>query len=383
MPSDLLTHIKHTTPMLKGKPIPNLPELTLDNLEILNDFGPHVPLTANDDPTTYPAWLFGEAPDAAGMIHNATPSCVILVERSPIDLDAFFFYFYSYNEGPNVTQVLEPLNHFVNNEKVESGMHFGDHIGDWFHNMIRFRDGKPTGIFYSQHVDGMAYDWDDETISKTDGRPIVYSARGSHANYPQSGDQLHNIALIDYCDEGQKWDPLLSAYFYRFDPATSKITPLIPPNQSSPSPPSANLTSFFYFTGLWGDKRWPDSDPRQEVIPFFGLRRFQTGPTGPRAKHLVRKGLMPDQRRKIGWKEWGVTIYMNFYPCCFKGWRAWISLGVVITVFSVIVLGIMVAVKKYRSRGYRKVQDYENIPLDEWHTEENELFSSSDDDDSD
>lgn len=130
-PSDLLTHIRHTTPMRDGKPIKDLPELDLDNLEIVNQFGPHIPLTSNDDPTTYPAWLFGEAPDAAGKIHNSTPSCVIVVERGPLDLDAFYFYFYSYNEGPNVTQVLEPLKHLVDNEKIEAGMNFGDHVGDW------------------------------------------------------------------------------------------------------------------------------------------------------------------------------------------------------------------------------------------------------------
>ncbi|KAH7010438.1 vacuolar protein sorting-associated protein 62 [Ilyonectria destructans] len=376
-PSDLLTHIRHTTPMRDGKPIQDLPELDLDNLEIVNQFGPHIPLTSNDDPTTYPAWLFGEAPDAAGKIHNSTPSCVIVVERGPLDLDAFYFYFYSYNEGPNVTQVLEPLNHLVDNEKIEAGMNFGDHVGDWEHNMVRFHNGTPVGIYYSQHVDGMAYDWDDPTVNKTDGRPIVYSARGSHANYPTAGDQLHNLALIDYCDEGQKWDPVLSAYFYRFDPATSKLTTLLPPNQPSSSPPSFNLTSFFYFTGLWGDRQYPDSDPRQEVIPYFGLRRFQSGPTGPRHKHLVRKGLMPDQRRKIGWLEWAVTLYMRLYPCCVKGWRAWISLGVVVSIVLVIVLGIKIFLKRYRSRGYRRVQA-EDIQLDEWQREEDDLFSSSD-----
>jgi amino acid transporter len=34
--------------------------------------------------------------------------------------------------------------------------------------MVRFEDGKPIGIYYSQHVDGMGYNWDDSTLNITD-----------------------------------------------------------------------------------------------------------------------------------------------------------------------------------------------------------------------
>ncbi|SPO06488.1 uncharacterized protein DNG_09178 [Cephalotrichum gorgonifer] len=276
MPSDLLSHIHHTTPMVDGEPIPGLPPLGLDNLEILNVFGDQVALTADEeDPIIHPKWLLGETPDAAGKIHNATPCIAILVEKSDIELDAFYFYFYSYNEGGNITQVLDPLAGLIRDSKAGSGMHFGDHVGDWEYNMIRYRDGKPIGIFFSQHEDGAAYDWEDPILSKTDGRPIIYSARGSHANYPIPGDHVHAAVLIDYCDEGPKWDPILSAYFYHFDPDTLALRPVIPPNQPASSPPPAsNLTSFFYFSGIWGDKKYPDTDPRQETVPYFGIKRF-------------------------------------------------------------------------------------------------------------
>jgi hypothetical protein len=36
--------------------------------------------------------------------------------------------------------------------------------------MIRFRDGKPIGIYFSQHRDGAAYSWDDSTVTKRNGR---------------------------------------------------------------------------------------------------------------------------------------------------------------------------------------------------------------------
>jgi hypothetical protein len=36
--------------------------------------------------------------------------------------------------------------------------------------MVRFRDGEPAGIYYSQHRDGAAYEWDDDGLSLRDGR---------------------------------------------------------------------------------------------------------------------------------------------------------------------------------------------------------------------
>ena len=36
--------------------------------------------------------------------------------------------------------------------------------------MVRFRNGKPTGIYYSQHRDGAAYDWNDAALTMKDER---------------------------------------------------------------------------------------------------------------------------------------------------------------------------------------------------------------------
>ena len=130
-PADLLKHIQHTTPTINQKPLSGLPEkLDLDNLAVLNDVdGGRVSLTSDDDITALPSWLLGETPDESGRVLNSTPCVVILVERSASDVDAFFFYFYSYDRGPNITQVLPPLNGLI--EDTENGMHFGDHVGDW------------------------------------------------------------------------------------------------------------------------------------------------------------------------------------------------------------------------------------------------------------
>ncbi|KAK0390651.1 hypothetical protein NLU13_0155 [Sarocladium strictum] len=351
-PSDILTHIQRTTPHLNHAPLTiDLPDLNLDNLELLNNVSNRVQ---------------GE------------------------DLDAFFFYFYSYDQGPNITQVLEPLDQLVRGPKAESGMSFGNHVGDWEHNMVRFKGGKPTGIYYSQHEGGTAYDWDATELTLEDERPIVYSARGSHANFAYPGNRIHNKVLIDYCDAGRRWDPILSAYFYHYSPSTHRFTTLSSPlSPAYPSPPPYNYTSWLYFSGRWGDTQYPDSDPRQETIPRFHLSRFVTGPSGPLFKQLVRKGLLPDRRHKESWKEWAVGIFMMFYPCCIKGWRKWVSLGALIAVFAGIVIGVVVLVRKLRRKllqgkqgggDYRRIEASE-VLLDDWSRNEESLSSSSDDDD--
>lgn len=122
--------------MVDGEPLDGLPELDLDNLALLNDRGPDgspVALTAASGEVTHlPAWLLGETPDETGTLHNATACVVILVEfeGESGDLGAFYFYFYSYNRGANITQVLEPIKGMLEGD-VEPGMHFGDHVGDW------------------------------------------------------------------------------------------------------------------------------------------------------------------------------------------------------------------------------------------------------------
>lgn len=122
--------------MADGKAVDGLPELDLGNLALLNDRGtgghPVALTAARDEVTQLPPWFLGETPDESGRLHNATACVVILVESEGDlgDLAAFYFYFYSYNRGADITRVLEPIKGMLE-ENLEPGMHFGDHVGDW------------------------------------------------------------------------------------------------------------------------------------------------------------------------------------------------------------------------------------------------------------
>lgn len=94
--------------------------------------------------------------------------------------------------------------------------------------------------------------------------------------------------LQDYTDKGTLWDPVLSAYFYKFDAGANTFTAY---DGKSP-------TNYLLFTGLWGDEKYPDSDPRQQKL--FGLEvtaKFSGGPRGPLDKQLNRPEVcMPNDK---------------------------------------------------------------------------------------
>ncbi|KAI9877838.1 MAG: hypothetical protein M1830_002674 [Pleopsidium flavum] len=289
LPSDIGAQLIHTKPEVNYTPVPGAPSpLTLDNLDSLNSLGgASIYLTSLDDITKNPSWLNGVAPDASGKTNGAVSSAIIVNDHGSGVVDAFYFYFYAYNQGNTVF-----------------GQEFGDHVGDWEHNMIRFSNGLPQAVWYSQHSNGEAFTY--ECVEKHGQRPVSYSAKGSHANYATTGSvsrsarvmQAHisssahdhtipnlNLPvgfLEDHCDQGKLWDPTLSAYSYKYD-ATSKT--YAPYDSSYP-------THWLYYVGQWGDQQLPDSNPNQR--DFFGERKYTSGPTGPEDKQLIRTNVCPD-----------------------------------------------------------------------------------------
>jgi hypothetical protein len=85
-------------------------------LDTLNDLGGEdVYLTSNEDLGKIPNYLHGQAPNKKTLqTEEAVSTVVIVVDKGDGIVDAFYMYFYTFNQGPTVY-----------------GHELGDHLGDW------------------------------------------------------------------------------------------------------------------------------------------------------------------------------------------------------------------------------------------------------------
>ena len=170
-PCDIAEHLLHTTPDLNYTPIEDEQQVSnLTNLDELNEYenGRHVFLTSNDNVEDRPDWLGGQKNIPNEFSENIcdevrchsklmqapigrrsqggrsdAPAVLVTVNKGDGVVDAFWFFFYSYNLGNVVLNV-----------------RFGNHVGDWEHTLVRFHHGKPVAVYYSEHDFGSAYSYD-------------------------------------------------------------------------------------------------------------------------------------------------------------------------------------------------------------------------------
>jgi hypothetical protein len=136
------------------------------------------------------------------------------------------------------------------------------HEGDWEMVQLVFdaADAKaalatePAEIGYSQHEGAERAGWDDGKLAKVDGRPVVYPAAGSHANF--FDDSLH---IGSSAEQGVGCDDTRGPHV-DLDPAVVTI----------PSDAAAARGAFPWiaFQGRWGELQ----------------QAFFNGPTGPNMK---------------------------------------------------------------------------------------------------
>lgn len=222
--------------------------------------------------------------------YSPAPAFLVMVDKGNGIIDAFWFYFYSYNLGTTVLKI-----------------RFGNHIGDWEHSLIRFHHGKPKAVFFSAHSGGLAYSYDAVEKGKgegREGRPILYSAKGSHAMYATPGTHPYILPfglLADVADKGPLWDPALNYIAYNMNTSITHGADSFAHTLDAPSTPSAHQVEFtiqptldnpdaplgwWWFRGHWGDKFYTLDDLRQ--WRFVGQYHYVNGPYGPRWKNLGR-----------------------------------------------------------------------------------------------
>jgi hypothetical protein len=114
-PSDLGLHLVNTHPAVNFTAL-DVPPLGLIVLDKLNDLGGEdVYLTSNENLAKIPKYLHGQAPSKKTLqTEKAVSTVVIIVEKGAGIVDAFYMYFYTFNQGPSVY-----------------GYELGDHLGDW------------------------------------------------------------------------------------------------------------------------------------------------------------------------------------------------------------------------------------------------------------
>lgn len=117
-PSDMAEHIENTQPTINFTAVEGGPNpLTLDNLDELNKLGgKNIYLSSKEDVVTLPKFLHGQEPDPLTYKTNNAKSCVVIVvDKGNGTIDAFYMYWYTFNEGPSA------IGHQV-----------GNHLGDWY-----------------------------------------------------------------------------------------------------------------------------------------------------------------------------------------------------------------------------------------------------------
>ncbi|HEX6781694.1 MAG TPA: GDSL-type esterase/lipase family protein [Solirubrobacterales bacterium] len=109
---------------------------------------------------------------------DATAAEYYLVHREPgkpISIQYWFFYPFNYQPAGDH---LDP-----------GGFHEGDFEGIGV--LLSARSEEPRYVWMSRHnAEGRAFPWDDEALSRPDGHPRVFAARGSHATYENCEGQI-------------------------------------------------------------------------------------------------------------------------------------------------------------------------------------------------
>jgi hypothetical protein len=184
-------------------------------------------------------------------------------------LQYWFFYYY------NFYSYQDPPSNFI----------WQAHEGDWeVVNVVLGGDGEPRFVGYSQHCLGERRIW-SKTPRWNGHHPIVYVARGSHANYFEAGTHsfdprcippqalaiLQQVGLalpVDYTGNGMRSGP---------ERLGADTTTIVRVGETSPA--------WLAFPGFWGELQYFKAPVPLPGSPS-GIVPLGTSPVGP-ALHAV------------------------------------------------------------------------------------------------
>lgn len=127
--------------------------------------------------------------------------------------------------------------------------------------MVRFANGAPQALWYSQHASGQAFTY--QAVEKQGKRPLSYSGNGTHANYAIAGYVLLlHLSLLPPLDSSLKHS-IFQTDWALCTPCTANMTTPFPASTFPPDSFSTTLTVVFF--GI------PLSTPG--LIPMMWARR--------------------------------------------------------------------------------------------------------------
>jgi len=117
----------------------------------------------------------------------------------PITIQYWFFYSFNY-------QPVSPFDFGPLRGGVVKG---GYHEGDWesVAVLLSGRTHRPRYFWMARHKGGRMLSWEDEDLAKVGDHPVVYAARGSHADYESCGTQLRYVAPLHLIDDHAACQP--------------------------------------------------------------------------------------------------------------------------------------------------------------------------------
>ena len=194
-------------------------------------------LTANSDFDSDPEWITGlkNKPSLInGEIKDAPATLIVVDKGMDGSMPLVLFLFFQFGTLCNGSRSI------------------WESRGDWEHSLVRYYKGEPVIVWMSAHSGGgdIMIIW--KNILLDPNHPIIFSARGTHANYPSVGQHPHDLPytiLSDFTDRGPLWNPSLNYLCYSFDGKH-----VYPGNNSNPKHVGRewDYGNWLSFSGHWG-----------------------------------------------------------------------------------------------------------------------------------